>query len=306
MNILSKAIILFLFFSCVDAQKEKNTSKNTLESQPILITPQYFIPELPGKLKEISGLLIYDDLFWGFNDSGGKDKIYGFKKSGEIKREIEFEKAKNKDWESIAQDDKNIYVGDFGNNSGGRDNLRVYKINKKDIKKEKDQKVEAKEISFIYANQISFNFFNNTSAFDCEAMAEFEGNLYIFAKNWAEKTTIVYKLPTKKGEYYIEPIDTFNVKGLISGADISPDKKQLALVGYEKYRSFIWLFSDFPEDNFFKGKNQLFNLKGLNNAQTEGICFYGNDSLLVSCERTKSFRQQVFLFDISEVKHGTH
>ena len=80
MNILSKVIILFLFFSCVDAQKEKNTSKNSLESKPILIAPQYFIPELPGKLKEISGLLIYDDLFWGFNDSGGKDKIYGYTK----------------------------------------------------------------------------------------------------------------------------------------------------------------------------------------------------------------------------------
>jgi len=306
MNILSKVIILFLFFSCENFQKEKNTSKHLLRSETTSIAPQFFIPELPGKLNEISGLLIYDDLFWGFNDSGGKNKIYGFKKSGNIKKEIEIEKAKNQDWESIAQDDKHIYIGDFGNNSGGRDNLRIYKIDKKNIKRKEEQKVEAKKISFIYAKQIRFNFFNNTSPFDCEAMVEFNESLYIFSKNWAERTTTIYKLPTKKGKYYIEPIDTFNVRGLVSGADISPNKKQLALVGYEKHRSFIWLFSDFPEDKFFEGKSQHFKLEGLNNAQTEGICFYGNDSLLVSCERTNSFRQQVFLFDISKAKHGAH
>lgn len=305
-NILFNLLVLFLFFSCGNPQKQKNSSKNLLKNNSIVLSPQQFIPELPAKLNEISGLLIYDDLFWGFNDSGGKNKIYGFNKSGEIKKEIEFENAKNKDWESITQDEKNIYVGDFGNNSGGRDNLRIFKIKKKDIKKDKEQKVESKKINLIYENQVRFNYFNNTTPFDCEAMVEFNGNLYMFSKNWAERTTIVYKLPTKKGEYYIHPIDTFDVKGLISGADISPDKNQLALVGYEKNRSFIWLFSNFPEDNFFEGKNQHFKLEGLNDAQTEGICFYGNDSLLVSCERTKSFKQQVFLFDLVEIKDGAH
>jgi len=296
-NILSYLIILFLCYSCINSPNQKDTS--------ILITPEYYIPELPDKLREISGLMIYDDLYWGFNDSGGKDEIYGFNKSGNIKSEIEIEDAKNKDWESIAQDDKHIYIGDFGNNLGSRDNLRIFKIEKEDIKNKKEQKVKAKKIKFIYANQLKFNFFNNTTPFDCEAMVEFDGNLYLFSKNWAERTTVVYKLPTKKGEYYIHPVDTFNVKGLITGADISPDKKQLALIGHENNNPFIWLFWKFTEDNFFEGNKQLFHIKGLFNAQTEGICFYGNDTVLVSCERAKSFKNQVFLFDLSAV-NGTH
>lgn len=299
-NILSYLLILFLFFSC------SATDKTEKEPQHKSLNYEQFIPELSGKLVEISGLIIYDDLFWGFNDSGGKNKIYAFNKSGKIKKEIELENAKNRDWESITQDDKNIYIGDFGNNMGGRDNLRIYKIKKEDIKKGETQKVEAKKISFTYSNQNKFTFFDKTTPFDCEAMVEFNGELYLFSKNWKERTTTVYRIPTKKGDYQINSIDTFNVNGLITGADISPNKKKLALVGYENYQSFIWVFSNFTDDNFFKAESQYFNLNKLINTQTEGICFFGNDSVLVSCEKTPAYYQQVFLFDLTETDNGTH
>jgi len=291
---------LFLIISC------SATDKTEKEPHPKYLNYQQFIPELSGKLVEISGLLIYDDLFWGFNDSGGQNKIYAFNKSGKIKKEIELENAKNRDWESITQDDKNIYIGDFGNNMGGRDNLRIYKIKKEDIKKGETQKVEAKKISFTYANQNEFTFFDKTTPFDCEAMVEYNGKLYLFSKNWKERTTTVYRIPTKKGDYQINPIETFNVNGLITGADISPNKKKLALVGYENFQSFIWVFSNFTDDNFFKGESQYFNLNKLVNTQTEGICFLGNDSVLVSCEKTSAYNQQVFLFDLTEIDNGTH
>ena len=66
----------------------------------------------------------YDrDLFWGFNDSGGKNILYAFDRSGKIKMEIEIVNAGNDDWESITQDAKHIYIGDFGNNNGNRNNF---------------------------------------------------------------------------------------------------------------------------------------------------------------------------------------
>lgn len=292
MNILSQLIIFLLFFSYSIPNKENN--KPNQKS----LTPQTFIPELNDKLNEISGLMIYDDLFWGFNDSGGENKLYGFDKLGEIKKEIEIKEAKNRDWESITQDKKNIYIGDFGNNLGGRDNLCIYKIKKKDIKKGKEQTVETEKISFNYAGQNKFTFSNNTTPFDCEAMVEFKGKLYIFSKNWKDQTTTVYQIPTKKGEYKIHPIDTFNVNFLVTGADISTDKTKLVLLGYKNYQSYMWLFSDFPNDNFFKGESQFFKLETFANAQTEGICFRGNNSVLISCERTSAFNQQVFLLDL--------
>ena len=299
-NILSNLILLFLFFSCSFTEKSPDASNSKV------LTPLSYIPDLDNELNEISGMLYYDELYWGFNDSGGKNQLYGYTKEGKIVKEVEIEDAKNRDWESIAQDSSHIYIGDFGNNMGGRENLRIYKIKKKDINKKDKQEVKSKKISFSYADQERFGFFDKTTPFDCEAMIELKGSLYIFSKNWQDRTTTVYRIPTKKGEYEVHPVDTFNVKGLITGADISSDNTHLALVGYENYKSFIWLFSDFPEDNFFDGKKQRFKLKGLNNTQTEGICFYGNDTLLVSCERTHAFKQQVFLFDLTKTTNGTH
>lgn len=298
-KILSFLLILFLFFSCTSPNKSNKEENSSLDYE-------VFIPELSDKLNEISGLIIYDNLFWGINDSGGKGKIYGFNKLGKIEKTIEFKNAKNRDWEAITQDEKNIYIGDFGNNMGGRKNLRIYKIKKKDIENEKEQKLEAKKISFNYASQSKFTFFSKTTPFDCESMVEFKGDLYIFSKNWRDRTTTVYRIPAKKGEYEIHPTDTFDVDMLITGADISPDKSKLVLLGYENYQSYMWVFSNFQDDNFFKGDSNCYILNKLRNTQTEGICFYNNEAVLVSCERTKSFKQQVFLFKLPKTKNGAH
>lgn len=301
-NILLYLVPLLLFFSCSNS---KNNADKPIEQQKSL-SPEKFIPKLDKKLVEISGLMIYDKLFWGFNDSGGKNEIYGFNKKGDIKREVELDNAKNHDWESMAQDNKHIYLGDFGNNRGARHNLCIYKIKKKGLKDKDEQKVEAKKIRFSYALQDDFMYFNNTTPFDCEALVEFNGSLYIFSKNWKDFTTTVYKIPTKTGDYVLYPMETFNVNGLVTGADISPDKTQLALVGYQRYRSFVWLFTNFTGDDFFRGSSRYFKLNEIDGAQTEGISYSGNDSLLVSCEGTKSHHQQIFSFNISAINNGTH
>ncbi|WP_163324888.1 hypothetical protein [Draconibacterium mangrovi] len=298
-NIHSCLLLMFVFFSC--SSPEKKTDNPIVQLQA-----EKYIPDIADKLNEISGLMIFNDHFWGFNDSGGKNELYGFNKSGKIKYEIELDNAKNRDWESITQTDEKIFIGDFGNNLGNRNNLLIYKIDKKDISDKEEQKVDVKEIKIKYALQDRFSFLDKTTPYDCEAMVAFKNKLYLFSKNWRDGTTWQYELPTKKGEYEITPTDTFNVKCLVTGADISPDNKTLALVGYENYRSFIWLFSDFPGDQFFEGKSRHIKLEGIDGAQTEGICFLNNDSILVSCEKTRSHNQQVFLFDLNKLNDGTH
>ncbi|MEN8115864.1 MAG: T9SS C-terminal target domain-containing protein [Bacteroidota bacterium] len=297
-KILPFLFISFLFFSCTSNKKEK--TKPEILPVKTSLKHQGYISELPGKLNEISGLLRYDGLFWGFNDSGGKDKIYGFDTVGKIRKEIKIENANNHDWESIAQDKECIYIGDFGNNRGNRKNLKIYKIRKKDIGKDTEQKVDAEKINFSYSNQNNFSPANHATTFDCEALTEYNNNLYLFSKNWIKETTTVYKIPKDKGSYKVQPLDTFNVKGLVTGADVSEDKTKLALVGYRDYTPFIWIFHDISEESFFNGGKEYFQLNSLHDAQTEGICFYGNDTILVSCEKTSRFKQQVFLFDLTK------
>jgi hypothetical protein len=143
--------------------------------------------------------------------------------------------------------------------------------------------------------------------FDCEAMAEMDGHLYLFSKNWKNQTTTVYKAPKKEGEYTLESLEKFNINGLVTGADISPDKKRLAVIGYRDYIPFLWIFSGFKDDHFFSGEKLYIQMDSIYDAQTEGVCFLNNDILLISCEATISYQQQVFLFNTLTIKvDGTY
>ncbi len=303
MNKILISLLVLLSVSCEFNSKNISVKPvNTNKIQPMIIEPQPFIKSLPGKLEENSGLIFYDNLFWTINDSGGKNKIFAFNFEGEILKEIEIEDATNVDWEDIAHDEKYIYVGDFGNNRGNRRNQTIYKIEKKKIGKKAKQKVKSKRIRFSFENQTDFIPRSKATSFDCEAVVEYNKSLYVFTKDWVHRTTTVYRIPRKKGEYSVQPIDTFNVNGLITGADISPDKTKLALVGYKDYKPIMWLFSNFTRDNFWGDKQLHFEMDAIFNAQTEGVCFLGNDTILISCEATNTFRQQVFLIDLNNLK----
>ncbi len=298
------ALLLFIFVISCQSQKKNTTVKVEIDQTTGIKTLDIkeFISALPSELSENSGIIIYDNLIWTFNDSGGRNVLYGFNFKGEIEKKIEIKDAPNRDWEDIAQDKRNIYIGDFGNNSGMRKDQTIYKIKKSNIGKKSKQKVKSKKIEFDYVNQIHYTYQGQRTPFDCEALVEFNDALYVFTKDWSGRTTTVYKMPTKKGEYKIDPIAQFNVDGLITGADISPDKSKLVLSGYKNYKPILWIFENFESNRFFEGKQMHFELDTIFDAQTEGVCFWGNDSILISCEQTSSFMHQIFMVDLTQIK----
>ena len=293
-------IVGLLTFSCESQTSEKNG--NDAANQYFQLMPEKFIEQFPGQLSENSGLIQYNNLLWTFNDSGGKNSIYGCDKSGEIKIEVELDNAENRDWEDIAQDDEFIYVGDFGNNNGVRKDLSVYKIDKSTITDESLQTIDAQIIRFAFSDQQQFTFSSRTTRFDCESIANLNNRLYVFTKNWKDETTTVYHLPKQPGEYIIEPVDSFQVNGLITGADFSPDFSTLALVGYHDYKPLVWLFKRVSEEKLFGNKNVFIAMDSLVGAQTEGIYFLGKDTLLISCESTFNYPAQVFMVDLKTLK----
>ncbi len=304
---MQKIVLLISVFlvlnSCNFRKKNKNHVAVEIKKASVLeVQPRAYIPELPRSLSETSGLIYFDDLVWTFNDSGGKSRIYGFNRDGKIEREIKIKNASNDDWEDIAQDENFIYIGDFGNNNGNRKNLVIYRINKKEITRKKEQTVHAAEIKFSYSDQENFNFWPHKTAFDCEALVEVKNQLYVFTKNWINETTTVYAIPEIEGNYEVPAIDSLNMKCLVTGADISPDKTKLAILGYHDYKPVLRLFWDMEAGNFFSGKSLFMDMDTINGAQTEGICFLGNDTVLISCENTKHFDQQVFYIDLKTIK----
>lgn len=273
------------------------------------IEPNILINDLSDHLVETSGLIWFNDKMWSLNDGGGENEIYAIDSNGDIELTIEIENKTNADWEALAQDNNFIYIGDVGNNKGNRTNLKVFKVAKEDLDLTEDiSSVAAEEIKFSYADQDDFSEREYTHEFDCASMLSFQDELYLFSKDWKNFKTTIYKLPKQSGDYKLEPSDSFDVNGLITGADLSSDGKYLALLGYtisvfnpENLKPFIYLFK-FDSSNTFGAKTVFLNMNSIAGSQPEGVVFVDNNKLAFSTEKTNTFSQKVFEINWSEYK----
>ncbi|SHN60025.1 hypothetical protein SAMN05444395_102329 [Flavobacterium fryxellicola] len=234
----------------------------------VKIKPKYSV-KLNAILKETSGLTQSDSLFWTINDDTDT-VLYGVDTIGIIKSKIPLKKVSNTDWEEIAQDNNYFYIGDFGNNaSGNRKDLRVLRIEKEALSKP-IQRIDT--ISFSYSNQTNFNKKPaNTTDFDCEAFIVSDDSIYLFTKQWKHKKTSVYAVPKIPGTYIAKLKETYNTKGLITGATYLPKKQLLVLSGYNRFLSpFIYLLYDYKTTHFFSGNKRKIKI-ALPFHQIEGI-----------------------------------
>lgn len=239
---------------------------------------------LPKDLKEISGWVFANDsTLIAHNDGGNDPKIFVLNLDGSIRHKISVTNAENTDWEDIALDQKNIYLGDFGNNNNTRTDLRILKVSLKKVLDNQD--VEAKLIEFSYPEQKAFPPKLAEKHFDCEAMSFYNDSLYLFTKCRAEPfdgKCYVYTLPTKPGTYkaqkkyylVIGKRDWF--RDAATGADIRDGK--LVLLTYNR----IIIHS------FEKGKAKYESHQTmLPITQKEAIAIHPNGKIYVADERQK-------------------
>ena len=293
---LGMVILILFFLSCSFIPENSSNDSSFQPDTVISYEPVIVINELPDVIDENSGLIFFRNLFWTFNDSGGKAKIYGFNpETGKIEQIITLSNGTNNDWEDITQDSLYIYIGDFGNNFGKRQDLKIYKVQKSRIPESGNVTLKAKIIEFSYSGQENFSFSYKSNSFDCEAFFCLDDTLYLFTKDWINQNSTVYILPNVEGRYIANYHDSFNVNGLITGADISPDKSIIALSGYKDYLPFVWLFSKFKNNRFFSGKKIRINMPELYHEQTEGICFTTADSLFISTEASRVIHRMFFI-----------
>jgi hypothetical protein len=251
------------------------------------------ITKLPAGLKETSGLLMFDGLLWTFNDGGNPAEIYQIDTvNGQVLRTVKIINAPNCDWESMAQDEYNIYIGDFGNNSGNRTNLQILKISKGELRQTSITQADAQFIKFYYPDQKDFapNFNNNN--FDCEAFLCFNDSIYLFTKNWSDNKTKLYSLPSDSGTYEAHFVSQFYADGLITDASIHKNGN-IVLLGYKNtgrkiYTSFVWLLTANTANNRGFSVNEHWKKLSLGSVlhvgQTEGIFLKNDNSAFISSE----------------------
>jgi hypothetical protein len=291
---------------CTDPQATNFDSLANLNNGSCIYGAVGFLPSspvnLPATLEEISGMVFWDGLFWGHNDSGNGPWIYAFDTlSGQVAKVVHLQGASNIDWEDMAQDEAHFYIGDFGNNANGnRTNLTIYKVPKALLVEAIDtiviEKPQFDVIQYTYADQVSFNPTGaNNTRFDCEAMFYHENTLHLITKNWVGDYAVHYTLPAVAGTHVAERQDSLFTGGfMITAADMGADDMVL-LTAYNRTGSCaFFLIYGFGGINslFDTGNKRRINLpSAFQIAQLEGVCFINGIRGAIGSER---FRASVF------------
>ena len=234
------------------------------------------IGQLGDILDGSSTLLFWNGGYWTYNDHNDCCLYRIDSTNAAIAETLCINGISNDDTEEVSQDSMYLYFGDFGNNSGVRQNLHILRISKESLL---NQTFEVDTIWFSYEDQSDFTSHPQSTDFDCESFIVTRDSIYLFTKQWASEKTTFYGLPKEPGTYVAHRHETYNVGGLVTGATYIPEYRLAALCGYDyndgNYLSslhpFVLLLYDFQGDNFFSGNKRRLDFGTLVKDQVEAI-----------------------------------
>jgi hypothetical protein len=236
------------------------------------------IGRLDARMQESSGLArSTDSTFLTHADGGAAPELYLFNLQGEMLQAIKLP-IPNTDWEDLAQDKEgNLYLGDFGNNSNRRPDLKIYRLDKTSLQ-------PTDTIPFSFADQAEFPPPRSRQHYDLEAFFYHNDSLYLFTKSRALKSiTQLYKLPVSGTEQTLTPAEILRVKSPITGADILPESNLFALLGYGR----LYLFK--PDNGSISLKAKRYCLPLGRTGQAEAILFLSPEQVLITNEKGEMY-----------------
>jgi hypothetical protein len=278
---------------------------DSLKSKAILLNRKALIREvgkLPKILKEASGLEFTGKYFWSHNDDG-IPAIYCLDSAGNLQRAVQLNTV-NRGWEDLTRDDKgNLYIGAFGNNKNDKKELRIYKIPNPENITEAITNPEI--ISYTYSDQKHFPPDKSNKNYDVDTFFEWNGSLYLFTKNRSSPFVAyskIYKLPAQPGQQVAQLIDSVYVgdgpmiNNWITSADLSPDKKTLALLFHDR----VWFIRNFNANKFSTATIYQLNLNHY--THKAGICFRDKHTLYIVDElEAEILGGKLYTLDIKDV-----
>lgn len=236
---------------------------------------------------ECSGLvqsLRYQGIFWALGDSGSGAVIVPVTAKGDLAPgwtgPVRVEGWKNYDWEDLALDGRgNLVIADVGNNNGRRKQLMLHFV--------REPKPGAASVRPDRTLRVHYEDQKEVSAdFDCEAVFCADDKIFFLTKRHSDGKTVLYRLTddSQKRSSPLRRVSSFDVDGLVTAADVSPDGKLVAVLTYTS----VWLFDyDRRKGDIFSGRVRRKPFFAL---QAEAIAFDGNDSLVVANEEGQLFR----------------
>jgi len=287
---MMKLIILSAILILGCEQKVEHVEIELPDIEPVLLRPYATFDS--EEIDESSGFIksrVWDDLYWTHNDSGDRARIFPVTRDGELlyaqwdtaKDGIEIGDAVNVDWEDIAVDDKgNLIIGAFGNNYSARRDLALY-ILKEPYPFYTSLTGITKKIPFYYPEQTEFPAEKRN--FDAEALFYARGKHYLLTKHRDDTNTVLYRFDSMQPNMMnpVTKIGSFNIHGMVTAADVTPDGNKLVVLTY----TGVWLFES-ETDDYFDGTISWLPIRA---KQCEGICFDDENILLITNEQAELF-----------------
>ncbi len=246
----------------------------------------------------------YPDVYWLHNDSGDEPRIYPIRGDGkDYKGARSSEKlgvliggAINIDWEDITADASgNIIISDLGNNRNDRRDLVFYVV--PEPSPDATRAAYIKRYFVRYPNQTSFPAPKDDFNFDCEGVFTVGDTIHLFSKNRSNTHTTLYRLDNPQSDQIntLTKLETFDLRGQVTGADATPDGKRLVVLTYK----MLWLFERATvNDSFFTGKVRWAPYAG---KQAESICF-ADDATLKLIDEATGVLHEIAIADLTVLK----
>jgi hypothetical protein len=238
------------------------------------------VPECSGLVQSLR----YNGVFWALSDSRGPQTIVPVTANGKLARgwsgPVRVEGWKNYDWEDLALDGEgNLIIADVGNNLGTRQQLMLHFV--------REPKPGAKSVKPSRTLRVHFEDQKTASPdYDCEAVFVAGGRVYVLTKHRTDNKTRLYRLvgESTKSSNPLRLVDSFDIGGMVTAADTSPDGKRVAVLTY----TAVWVFDfDAKSGSIFRGGIRKLPIFAW---QAEAVAFEGNSSLVVGNEEGQLFR----------------
>ena len=236
---------------------------------------------------ECSGMvqsLRYSGVFWALGDGGSGAAIVPVTADGKLARgwngPVAVTGCKNYDWEDLALDDRgNLIIADVGNNSGRRKQLMLHFT--PEPRPGVRSVVPTRSLRVHYADQKEAS-----PDYDCEAVFSAGGRIYFLTKHRSDSRTRLYRLEGESTSRSnpLHLVDSFDIGGMVTAADASPDGKRVAVLTY----TMLWVF------DYDRSSGSIFR-RGIRRTpifawQAEAVAWDGNDSLVIANEQGQLFR----------------
>jgi hypothetical protein len=198
-------------------------------------------------IKESSGIVASRStpgLFWTHNDSGDGPFIYGFDSRGDRKGVWRVADASARDWEDIAagpgpQRNQNyLYIGDIGDNQERRSEIIVYRVPEPIITSAGSASTKGKPRLTESAEAIRLRYPDGKHDAETLMVHPVTGSIFIVTKV-AFVNPSIYEAPgpvNSERPITLKRLGELNIPsllgGIITGGDISPDGRRVALCDY--------------------------------------------------------------------------